>query len=47
MDLFPKQYDLEKQGLEKKKKKRIKVHKKIPNTPSIKIAQSKILVTTQ
>ena len=37
MDLFPKQYDLEKQGLEKKKKK-IKVHKKIPNTPSIKIA---------
>ena len=39
MDLFPKQYDLEKQGLEKKKKKKkIKVHKKIPNTPSIKIA---------
>ena len=38
MVLFPKQFDLEKQGLEKKKKKKIKVHKKIPNTPSIKIA---------
>ena len=38
MDLFPKQYDLEKQGLEKKKKKKIKVQKKKPNTPSIKIA---------
>ena len=38
MDLFPKQYDLEKQGIEKKKKKKIKGHKKIPNTPSIKIA---------
>ena len=39
MDLFPKQYDLEKQGFKKKKKKKkIKVHKKIPNTPSIKIA---------
>ena len=38
MDLFPKQYDLEKQGLEKKKKKKIKILKKIPNTPSIKIA---------
>ena len=37
MDLFPKQYDLEKQGLEKKKKIE-EVHKKIPNTPSIKIA---------
>ena len=38
MDLFPKQYDLEKQGLEKKKKKIEEVHKKIPNTPIIKIA---------
>ena len=38
MDLFQKQNDLEKKGLKKKKKKKIKVHKKIPNTPSIKIA---------
>ena len=38
MDLLPNQYFLEKQVLEKKKKKKIKVHKKIPNTPSIKIA---------
>ena len=28
MDLFPKQYDLEKQGLEKKKKKRLKFTKR-------------------